>query len=105
MDANIICHRLDDALWTKGTFPLKLFEYLAAGAPVVSSDIPSVRPYEAVVAIARTAEDWERELASVVDAGGGRGTRQCRRAVASENTWDQRVAHIDRLLRGVAAPT
>jgi glycosyltransferase involved in cell wall biosynthesis len=103
MDANIICHRLDDALWTKGTFPLKLFEYLAAGPPVVAADIPSVRPYESVVAIAQTDHDWERELTTIVESGRGRGTRESRRAVASQNTWDERVARLEQLLQGVAA--
>ena len=103
MDANIIAHRIEDGLWTHGTFPLKLFEYLAAGAPVVSADIPSVRPFSAVVTIARTLDDWSSALTQAITSSGDAGAREARRAVARENTWDQRVATIDALLQPLIA--
>ena len=97
MDVNLICHRVDDALWTKGTFPLKLFEYLASGQPVVSADIPSVLPYRDVVSIARSPEAWEKAIRHGLDSGGP-GTPEARQAVARQNTWDLRVAALDDML-------
>ena len=98
MDVNVICHRTDDNLWTKGTFPLKLFEYLAAGPPVVSSDIPSVRPYGDVVAIASSAEAWDSAICAMLQGGPDAGNKAARRAVARRNTWDHRVEQIEGLL-------
>lgn len=103
MAVNLICHRVDETLWTRGTFPLKLFEYLAAGRPVVSADIPSVRPYVDVVTIAKTAADWEHELTAILEHGAGAGSRESRQAVARRNTWDHRVAHLDELLGKLVA--
>lgn len=104
MDANLISHRMDDELWTMGTFPLKLFEYLAAGPPVVTADIPSVRPYSHVVTIARTEAEWDAALTAIVDRGDVRETLAARQAVARENTWDHRVAQLDALLAERLSP-
>jgi anaerobic magnesium-protoporphyrin IX monomethyl ester cyclase len=38
--------------------PLKLYEYLFSGKPVVSTDIPGVDAFEDVISIARTKEDF-----------------------------------------------
>lgn len=40
--------------YTESMFPMKFFEYLAAGKPVVSVDLPSLREYRNVVRIARS---------------------------------------------------
>ena len=37
--------------WVEAGYPLKMHEYLASGGPVVSADLPSVRPFGDVVAI------------------------------------------------------
>jgi glycosyltransferase involved in cell wall biosynthesis len=100
MDVNLMCYRLERELWTEGIFPLKLFEYLASGQPVVSADVPSVRAYAGVVAIARRGEDWEPLIARALRSGEP-GTHAARRELARENTWDHRVARLEELLAGL----
>jgi len=102
MDANLMVYRLADATWIKGIYPLKLHEYLAAGKPVVSADIPSVREFSSVVRIASDDASW---LASIEDAleRGGTGTEHERQAVAAANTWDSRVARLDSWLADTVA--
>jgi len=56
MDVCLLCYALTD--YTKFIFPLKLHEYLAAGRPVVGSDIRSLREFTSVVRIAHDPQGW-----------------------------------------------
>jgi glycosyltransferase involved in cell wall biosynthesis len=97
MDVNIMCYRMDRDLWTVGGYPLKLHEYLAAGKPVVSADLQSIRPFSAVVHLCNSDEEWESALARAI-AQRGVGDTLSRRAVAKENDWNVRVDRIESLL-------
>jgi glycosyltransferase involved in cell wall biosynthesis len=91
---NIMCYRLAADLWVEGIYPLKLHEYLAAGRPVVSADVPSIRPFEHVVAIARDPQQWERAI-EVALTSGEPGSTAARRQVAAANSWNARVRQLE----------
>jgi glycosyltransferase involved in cell wall biosynthesis len=97
MDVNMMCYRLADQDWIRAIYPLKLHEYLAAGLPVVSADVPSVRPFASTVRIATGVDEWEQALNDAL-IGGGQGTTAQRQAVAADNSWDQRVATLGQWL-------
>jgi glycosyltransferase involved in cell wall biosynthesis len=83
--------------WTRHIHPLKLYEYLACGLPVVSTDIPSVHEEARVVRIARSAAAFVAAVGLAIretDAGLGRE----RQARAMANTWRQRVERISELI-------
>jgi len=94
MDVNLMCYRVEGDVWTRGIYPLKLHEYLATGKPVISSDIPSVIPFESNVAIARTTDQWP-ELIEAALQGNGAGNTEQRRMVAKENSWDARAGRLN----------
>lgn len=73
--------------------PLKLYEYLGSGKPIVSTELRAVRPFGGLVRIARDAAEFERE---VCEALVERDERLCRRRleVAQENSWERRVEKI-----------
>lgn len=98
LDVALMCYR--PGTWMDSAYPLKLHEYLASGPPVVSSDLPSVRPFAGVVAIARTTDDWHTLIGTAL-RDGTPGTPAERRAVAAANTWDQRVGALRRILADV----
>lgn len=89
MDVNLMLYRLSDRSWINSGYPLKLHEYLAVGHPVVSADVPSVRPFSGVVRIAKGIDDWQLAITDALE-NGGTGSRDERRAVAAENSWDHR---------------
>lgn len=106
MDVNLMLYRISDAMWTQAGYPLKLHEYLAAGKPVISADLSTVRAFDHVVRIAFDIGDWENAIREALEFG-GTGTPTERRAIAAQNTWDMRVKtlrtwiweHLDRAER------
>jgi glycosyltransferase involved in cell wall biosynthesis len=87
--------------WTRHIDPLKMYEYLAAGQPVVSTDIPSARAFAPPLRIAHDApgfvRDIETALAETDDA-----QREVFRRLAAQHDWEARVealsVHIEAAL-------
>ncbi len=93
-DALLIPYVLNDA--TRAVSPLKLFEYLSTGRPVVSSPLPSVLPYRGAIRVAGEREQWLAELEAAL-----RDTHEMelqRRTLARRHTWSRRMAEIEALL-------
>jgi len=95
LDVALMCYRQNT--WMDFAFPLKLYEYLAVGLPVVSSPLPSILDRQEYLEIADDADSWRAAIARALD-GHGRSTPDARRAEARRNTWDTRVATIETLL-------
>jgi glycosyltransferase involved in cell wall biosynthesis len=77
--------------------PLKLYEYLAAGLPVVSTDIPEVRQYAELIAVAKTKEEFlascEKALEQLTSE------KSAIRSLSVKNaSWEQRVEDIYKLI-------
>lgn len=87
--------------------PLKLFEYLAAGKPIVATDLPAVRDLLAggVNALLVPPDDPGALAAAIGRLAGDAALRQrlsaAARATAREHTW---TARARRVLEGLPAP-
>jgi glycosyltransferase involved in cell wall biosynthesis len=77
--------------------PLKLYEYLAAGKPVVSKPIPGIAGFGNVVVVASGASDWIDAIDEAVRSDSPDRIAR-RQAVARQNTWDDRVDLISNLI-------
>jgi glycosyltransferase involved in cell wall biosynthesis len=82
--------------------PLKLYEYLALGRPVISTDIPAARRCAEFVTIAEDGATFEDACARAL-AGRTPDGRQARIQFAAQNTWDNRVDQVTRLISGAIA--
>jgi len=82
---------------TRNIFPLKLFEYLAAGLPVVVGGLPELRRFAGVIGIADRAEDYPGLVRAAISEDGP-GKRADRVALAGKNSWDHRVEEISSLV-------
>jgi glycosyltransferase involved in cell wall biosynthesis len=72
----------------RGTSPIKLYEYLAAGVPVVATPMPEVLPYTetGVVACAEGPTEFAR---AVKDLAATANPERCQE-IARESSWDAR---------------
>jgi glycosyltransferase involved in cell wall biosynthesis len=82
--------------YTRGMFPMKFFEYLAAGCPIVSTALPALRAYRHVASLASSHEEF---VAAIEAALRGRGPALAvRLAVASDHTYERRTTRMLELL-------
>ncbi len=90
---------------TEATNPVKAYEMLATGKPVVAVDLPELRPMarDGLVSLADDAggfaEAIDRALAEDDD-----GRRERRRAFAAQNTWSDRCDAFDAAVRELFPP-
>lgn len=78
---------------TKATSPVKLFEYMAGGKPIVTTDMPECRECACVLA-ARDAEEFTTMLDQAIERGRQDSYRQAVDREARNNTWQARVRQI-----------
>jgi glycosyltransferase involved in cell wall biosynthesis len=98
-DVGIIPYRLN--AHTVAVDPLKLLEYLAAGIPVVTTDLPEVRKYRHAVAIADSHEAFLAAVRGALEPGPG--ALQRRQAEARRHGWDARAEELLRFCAEVVA--
>jgi glycosyltransferase involved in cell wall biosynthesis len=98
MHIALMCYRIEDSLWTEGIYPLKMHEYLSAGLPVISADIPSVREFDHVIEIVRNIDEWECAISGALNKMDERHV-SARRKVARENSWSKRADRLEALLQ------
>lgn len=87
---------------TRNVNPIKLREYLSAGLPVVSTDLPEVRGFSSLCSVVKSKEEFLRacEVALLED----NHERRLARARAMEGeTWDSKIAQLGAVVARVAA--
>lgn len=75
---------------TEATNPVKFYEIMAAGKPLVAVRLPELEPYRELVAFADTAEQFVARIEDVL-AQESEDSAAVRRAFAREQTWEKRV--------------
>ena len=95
IDAGLIPHKVDS--FTLCQNPVKLYEYLAAGLPVVSTPLPELNPYKDFVRFGSHPEDFSSALKKAIREKGADiiGRRQ---EVAMQNRWELRAEQAAELI-------
>jgi hypothetical protein len=100
MDVCLIPFKINEL--TLASSPIKMYEYLAAGKPVVSTDLPEVRASASeLVYIGEDDKDFIEKVEIAIDEKKriDRETLVARRMMfAQENSWEKRVDTLERLL-------
>ena len=78
--------------YTKYICPLKLYEYLACGQPVIGAPIPTLAEFAHVIALAKTAEEWSQAIHdSLNPILNSPERREARQEVARRYDWEALV--------------
>lgn len=90
-DAGMMPYRRNE--WTRNISPLKLYEYLATGVPIVSTPIPAVEPFAGDVWLAADADAFAQAIAAAL-AVDTLDRRRRQQDLARPHTWEQRLEII-----------
>ena len=74
----------------KATNPVKIFEYLAAGKPVVSTNLPELEPISNLVHLAKTADEFVSLINIALDESTDLALAESRSEWASQHDWSKR---------------
>ena len=101
-DVGIVPYLLSD--YTANVYPTKLNEYLAMGIPVVATDLPEIRRFNAdhgsCVAVAGDAGQFVTALQTALRPSTDED-RRARIEVARVNSWHARIVQMSALITGV----
>jgi glycosyltransferase involved in cell wall biosynthesis len=98
-DVCLIPFHLNDS--TRGTLPMKFFEYLAAGKPVVATDLPALAEFRDFFYPAHSVEEFCAALDSALNEEPSRA--EARVQIARQYSWSARMREIEELLNGALA--
>jgi teichuronic acid biosynthesis glycosyltransferase TuaH len=96
-DVALIPFKKDDV--SASIFPLKLFEYLGAGKPVVAIDFnPDLKEFtNGAVAFCGNAKDFSEQIGLAL-SNDSEALKQERVQIAAENTWEKRVEAMGEII-------
>jgi len=97
-DVATIPYRIND--YTRGVFPIKFFEFLATGTPVVISALPALEQYYDAVEVADDAEAFVDSCERALESGAEGAERRVE--LAEQNSWwsriDEMMNHVEERL-------
>jgi len=94
-DLCLLAHRRTPL--TEAMSPLKVYEYLAAGAPVIATDLPPVRGIDDRVLLVSTVDDFADVVPDALALG--RAAETERTAFIAGNSWAARHERVFALAR------
>lgn len=83
---------------TESANPIKMWEYLATGKPIVSTAIPEVKKFEDIIYIGKNKYDFLNKVERALEEK-GLDKIQKRILTAKQNDWNFRVEKIIDLIK------
>lgn len=81
--------------------PLKLYDYIASGKPVVSVDIPAARRFAEIIYLTKTPQEFTAALEAALRNPGDAAARQ---KVAAGHSWAARFEQVQRAVAPLLNP-
>lgn len=79
---------------TLATNPVKAYEYLSAGKPIVTSDLPEMAQFGDLVYAAKDSSDFLRYVRDILEGAEPHDLALRRQAFAAEQTWAHRAERL-----------
>jgi glycosyltransferase involved in cell wall biosynthesis len=95
-DVMIIPYQLNDYT-VGGCFPVKFHEELAAGLPIVVTDLPAYTPFNDVCYISKSYNEFSHNIRNAIEENSPEKVK-ARQVVASKNDWNTKVNNMLNLI-------
>ncbi len=86
----------DDNPFSLSCSPLKLYEYLATGKPIISTNLPGVFPLKSFIRIARSKEEFEHHIKEALQEKSELHEKRIK--ISEANSWEKRAEEIISIL-------
>lgn len=90
-DVCLIPFREDD-LFSLSCSPLKLYEYLATGKPIVSTNLPGVLPFNSFIRIAKSKEEFEQHIKEALQEKPEVNEKRIK--ISEAHSWKKRAEEV-----------
>lgn len=94
-DLAIIPHKISQ--FTKSMNPIKLYEYLSAGKPIVTTKIAGLERFQDLVYTADTPEQFNQKIQQALQEN-NQELQQERKQAVKEHTWNHRVDEMLKII-------
>lgn len=101
MDVALIPFVRDEV--TRNADPIKVYEYLASGVPVVATDLPGLRRLSGVVRLAATPDEFVAQIEAALAEDRVPAAAR-RRREAEHHSWQSRFVQVERLIDETLTP-
>lgn len=85
-----------DNEYNRASFPLKFWEFMATGKPIVASGVPELKAYEPLIAYAHNHQEFSQKIEAIVQSNTEKNLQRI--ALASKHGWNNRAAELKKLL-------
>lgn len=82
--------------YNRASFPLKFWEFMATGKPIVASGVPELQEYTSMITYAQSEQEFAEQIESIIASGAK--SDPTRAELASHHGWDNRAAELKKLL-------
>lgn len=96
-DVFMIPYQLNDYT-VGGCFPVKFHDAMAAGLPIVVTDLPAYAPFSEVCYISKTPNDFSQNIRRALEEDNDSKIKQ-RQKIAKDNSWDGKVQQMLNLIK------
>lgn len=83
--------------YNEASFPLKFWEFMATGKPIVASGVPELREYSDIISYANNTKEFSEHIQKILLSGAKNDP--ARISLAKEHGWDQRAKELMNLLK------
>ena len=81
--------------------PIKFYEYLASGVPIVSTALPDLEPFRDITSLVTTKDEFNKQIIALINNDSNE-LKSKRMEIAKRYSWEARFnqmnEHIDKLL-------
>ncbi|GAX86874.1 conserved hypothetical protein [Lebetimonas natsushimae] len=96
IDVAILPNNINE--YTESMFPMKFFEYLAAGKPIVSVNLPSLKEYKNICFLSNTYEEFANNINKALK--NPNFNLEKRISLAKEFTYEKRTEKMMKIIEG-----
>lgn len=82
--------------YNEASFPLKFWEFMATGKPVVASGVPELEEYEPLISYADTPKEFSQDIDSILKNNAKENPKRI--ALAKQHGWEERARELKKLL-------